>query len=315
MDFRTGIGWLGRGTGEGVLPAKEEWDQEARDAVDTVLGVVQEGVYLIGRDGRVSRWNQGAERITGYGRLEVLGRDLHDHVLMHCDAAGKSLCEKDCPLSMTLADGKTRSLEAFLQHKSGKRVAVGIRVAAIRDAVGNIAGAVECFEERDVVHPAAQRAGEVPHNGHRDPLTGLDDRAYTELRLHDELNRFKEHRVSFGVLLIEIDKFAELRGHYGHEAGEAVTRVVAGSITSAIRSFDFAGRWDKVRFLAIVDEIGQAELRPAMDRMRLTVNGSQLEWWGSPLPVSVSVGGALVEKGDTIDRLIARAEAALVNRV
>jgi len=38
----------------------------------SVLDSLQTGVYLVGRDGKIVFWNDGAERITGYRRHEVL---------------------------------------------------------------------------------------------------------------------------------------------------------------------------------------------------------------------------------------------------
>lgn len=40
----------------------------------TVLDSLHIGVCLVGRDGRILYWNEGAEKITGYRRHEVLGR-------------------------------------------------------------------------------------------------------------------------------------------------------------------------------------------------------------------------------------------------
>jgi len=38
-----------------------------------LLDQISDGVYFVNRDRRITYWNHGAERITGYGAEEVLG--------------------------------------------------------------------------------------------------------------------------------------------------------------------------------------------------------------------------------------------------
>ena len=40
----------------------------------TVLSSLQTGVYLMDRDRKIHFWNDGAEKITGYLRQEVVAR-------------------------------------------------------------------------------------------------------------------------------------------------------------------------------------------------------------------------------------------------
>ena len=55
------------------------------DIFRTILESLQTGVYVVGRDGRILFWNQGAEKITGYLRHEALGRSCCENVLAHCN--------------------------------------------------------------------------------------------------------------------------------------------------------------------------------------------------------------------------------------
>ena len=93
-----------------------------------------DGVYFVDQERRITYWNSGAERLTGYRREDVLGKRCSDNILMHINDEGMNLCEKQCPLEETIIDGQPRDIEAYLQHRDGHRVPVSIRVAPVRGA-------------------------------------------------------------------------------------------------------------------------------------------------------------------------------------
>src|SRR5205823_8147436 len=68
------------------------------DIFRTILESLQTGVYVVGRDGRILFWNQGAEKITGYLRHEALGRFCRENVLAHCNDHNCVQCGVSCLL-------------------------------------------------------------------------------------------------------------------------------------------------------------------------------------------------------------------------
>ncbi len=58
----------------------------------TLLDNLYDGVYFVDRDRRITYWNKGAERITGYAAQEVEGKRCADSILMHVDDKGNVLC-------------------------------------------------------------------------------------------------------------------------------------------------------------------------------------------------------------------------------
>ena len=53
------------------------------DVFREVLEELQVGVYFTDLQRRIVFWNSGAERISGYLRQEVLGRNCRDNILVH----------------------------------------------------------------------------------------------------------------------------------------------------------------------------------------------------------------------------------------
>src|SRR5438067_1256624 len=113
------------------------------DIFRTILESLQTGVYVVGRDGRILFWNQGAEKITGYLRHEALGRFCRENVLAHCNDHNCVQCGVSCPIAGTLHEGKSSQGEIYFRHKKGHRVPVYLRTVAIRDPHGSVIGAAE----------------------------------------------------------------------------------------------------------------------------------------------------------------------------
>ncbi len=113
-----------------------------------VIDEANEGIYVTDKDRRFLLWNKAAERIAGYAKDELLGRYCHDNILRHQDHAGSQLCFAGCPLQASLTDGVPRGPEVvYMRHKSGRRIPVEVKTAAIRNSDGAVIGGVEIFQD------------------------------------------------------------------------------------------------------------------------------------------------------------------------
>ena len=64
------------------------------------------GVCAVDREGKVILWNDGAERVTGYLRQDVLGRMCTEAFLEHADTDNNPMGGNALPLVETMRDGK-----------------------------------------------------------------------------------------------------------------------------------------------------------------------------------------------------------------
>lgn len=87
-----------------------------------LLDQMSDGVYFVTVDRRITYWNGGAERITGYSAQEVLGHSCAEGILRHVNGAGRQLCLQGCPLVAVMEDGQPRQAKVYLHHKGGQRV-------------------------------------------------------------------------------------------------------------------------------------------------------------------------------------------------
>jgi PAS domain S-box-containing protein/diguanylate cyclase (GGDEF)-like protein len=268
------------------------------------------GVYVLDRERKILLWNDGAERITGYLRQEVIGRHCQDNLLMHCDLTYQCLCEDECPLLNTMLDGRRRDAQLFLRHKNGVRVPVRIRSVPLRNAAGLIIGAVDTFEEQ---HPADQRIHPNVQavENHIEPLTGISDHASAQSYLQACVRDFAADRIPFSVVRIAIDDLNAFRKAHGAVAADRIVQMVAASLSKNLRAGDLAGHWAEDRFIAILLDCVPVSLAQIAANLKVIIDTAAIPWWGDRLCVTISAGGSTVRPEDTADSLLARSEAAL----
>ncbi len=200
---------------------------QTTEVLQAMLDGLSDGVYFTDRDRRITHWNKGAERLTGFRSEDVVGRYCRDRILVHVDENGRQLCNSGCPLSATLSDGVEREAEAYLRHKDGHRLPVLVRVSAVRDggSDGAINGAVEVFSDLSPKAAERQRIHDLEDQALYDELTGLPNRRYLERAVREHLSGLGGG-VTFGILFADIDDFKRVNDVHGHEAGDEVLRVV-----------------------------------------------------------------------------------------
>lgn len=291
-----------------VCDLSESTDDDRFAFHKKLLDSLFDGVYFVDTERRITYWNQGAENLTGYSASESVGRSCYDNFLAHVDGNGCALCTGGCPLSKTIEDGERREAEVFLRHKQGHRVAVCVRVAPIRSESGKILGAVEVFSDVTAKEQAERRAQELESMAFRDSLTSLPNRRHTELKIRQALEEVQQFGRAFGLLMLDIDHFKQVNDIYGHEAGDAVLKVVSGTLVKGLRESDLVGRWGGEEFVVLLPDVSTATLRELAERCRVLVRSSRVISGNKLVSVTISVGATRFVQDDSPESALKRAD-------
>jgi diguanylate cyclase (GGDEF)-like protein/PAS domain S-box-containing protein len=275
----------------------------------TILDDLYDGVYFLDPQRRITYWNNGAQRLTGYPAAEVVGRRCADNILVHVNELGENLCQGGCPVSATLADGLAREAEVYVLHKSGHRLPVLVRVSPLRDEEGRIKGALEVFADNSSSLENRQRLEELERLAMLDPLTRLPNRRYLERQMEARLAEHRRQGWPFGVIFMDLDRFKSINDRLGHQAGDELLVMVSRALEINSRSFDLVGRWGGEEFLAIIPNVDLAALGRVAERYRILVaNCAIFREPAEALRATISLGATVVQAGDTLDSLLARAD-------
>jgi len=277
----------------------------------TIVENLADGVYLVDRDRTITYWNRGAERISGYDSGQLVGHRCYDNILGHLDSRGNSLCLSACPLAQTMDDGEPREVALWLTHADGHRKPVRVRTAPVRDASGQVIGAVEVFSDDSAVLRVKEDADRARRDALTDDLTGLPNRRLFDAALAGRLENLVRYGWGFGLLIADIDHFKTVNDTLGHVFGDAVLTGVAATLRGAVRAGDVLARWGGDEFAVLVEAPNGADLLDAAQRLCALVGQSEVRLAGTSRGVRVSVGGTRAQPDDSAETIFARADGAL----
>lgn len=291
------------------------------DFYKNVLDNLYDAIYFVNEAGRITYWNRGAERLTGYSEAEVLEKECQQ-VFRHVDNQGIPYCDGMCPIPQTVGDGRIREVELFFRHKDGHLVPVSMRVAPAGETDDQAVVAVEIVSDNSPRYTMRQQLQQLQQLALCDPLTGLVNRRYLDINLSARLDELRRYGWQFGVLFVDIDHFKQINDTHGHQTGDLVLKMVANTLLNSVRSFDIVGRWGGEEFVVLLINIDNEKLAAIADRFRLLVEQSSFSNGAMKVGVTVSIGASLARPTDTVatllertDRLMYQSKAGGRNRV
>jgi two-component system cell cycle response regulator len=147
-----------------------------------------------------------------------------------------------------------------------------------------------------------------------DSLTGtFNRRAFFERAA--ELCARSEAGEMLSAVVLDIDHFKKINDSHGHGAGDEVLRIFAQRMGQRLRSFDLISRLGGEEFVVVLPDVSRDMAIQVADRLRRGVCDEPFEIGGSPggrIPVTVSIGGALIEGEDVpVEEALRRSDAEL----
>jgi PAS domain S-box-containing protein len=138
-----------------------------RDNLEHVLDNLGEGIIAHDMNRRIFFFNQEAERITGYRRHEVLGKDCHK-------AFGSPFCGERCAFKQDSPTLAPRSDYTFnIISKSGNTRRIEMTVTGMKDAGGEFVGVLTSFRDITDLFSLKMRTGELSSFAH---IIGQDNK-------------------------------------------------------------------------------------------------------------------------------------------
>ncbi|MEO1820543.1 diguanylate cyclase [Pseudomonas sp.] len=146
----------------------------------------------------------------------------------------------------------------------------------------------------------------------RDGLTGLLNRRYWESCLEREFARHQRYDNPVSLVIFDIDHFKRVNDTYGHQTGDEVIRETARITSQLVRETDFAGRYGGEEFVVLLPGTTLDGAAQFAERLRSSIERQQLDYQGSPLTFTISLGVAtLTDNMAGYLTLLERADKAL----
>jgi diguanylate cyclase (GGDEF)-like protein len=111
--------------------------------------------------------------------------------------------------------------------------------------------------------------------------------------------------------MLDIDHFKSINDRLGHHAGDLVIRALADRVRAHHRSTDIIGRLGGEEFAILLPETALDQAMAVAERLRASIGDHVVQHDGTEIRFTSSLGVAGLTGGETLDQLIARADAAL----
>jgi len=276
-----------------------------------ILDGLQIGVSVLDLAKKIVFWSDGAQQITGYARIDVLGHSCRENVFLHCNEVSCETCAEKCSISTALHDAKPVETLGLIHHKAGHRSPVRICAIPLRDRKGSIIGIIQTFEEHFALDGPDMNNQSMKEHGWLDEVTGLPNQAVMQSHLRETLAMFTEVHIPFGIACLQMNDLGRFRSRYGQGAARSILQVLARTLRNTVWPSDFVGSFGDGRFMVILMGCSEEAVQAIGGRMLKMISGATIHWWGEDLSVTVSIGSTGARAGDGVESLLLRAQLGI----
>jgi len=146
-----------------------------------------------------------------------------------------------------------------------------------------------------------------------DFLTDLPNFRSLAERFAGEIKRATRYRRLLSLIMLDLDGFKEINDRFGHQAGNAALKHVAGLLRTCLRETDVVGRYGGDEFMVLLPETPKHLAEGLAMTIQTLLSSTPLPWPGTgPLPLTISLGMASFPRdAQTAESLMAEADGAM----
>jgi Amt family ammonium transporter len=290
--------------GESVIVAHPSGRERAPKSrmMEDVLASIPEAVVIV-HGSHVLYTNPAFTEMFGYSGEEAGGECLTELIVPETRRHEVAVLEKQVDVEGRLATDTVR------MNKAGELLDVSLVAGPLRVDGGKV-GYVLSFRD---ISERKELEKKVSHDALYDVPTGLPNRALFMDRLGFALKRRSRRKdQNCGVLLVDLDRFKEIRDALGEAAADGLLQAVAERLKTVLRSLDSASRVGADEFAILVEDILKAgDLEIVASRVLKEIE-RPYEIFGNYVKASASAGAAMAGAEPlTAEALMRNADFAL----
>ena len=179
------------------------------------------------------------------------------------------------------------------------RFVCSVDTGALMEEIARLRGEVAQLESR---------VEELDRAAHHDALVPIANRRGLVRQLEMLIARRERHNIAAALLFVDVDGLKSLNDSFGHATGDAALIYLAELMVGEVRQTDLVARLGGDEFAILLDHADEAAAMDTANRLVNAVADSDFIHHGQPLPLSVAIGITAIEKGDTAEAVLDRAD-------
>ncbi len=282
---------------------RKETEEKLRLAA-SVFTHTSEAITITTAQGVIIDVNDAFTRITGYARVEALGKKPSLLSSGRHDAAFYASMWREL-----IANGHW-SGEIWNRRKTGEVYAENLTINAVHDASGRVEQYVGLFSD---ISALKRHQAQLEHIAHYDALTNLPNRVLLADRLQQGLAQAQRRGQLLAVAYLDLDGFKAINDEHGHEVGDRVLVVLSDLMRQTLREGDTLARLGGDEFVVVlVDLVDVASCEPMLTRL-LAAAAQPVDIGGCKVQVSASLGVTFYPQMGEVDadQLLRQADQAM----
>ncbi|MDT8445694.1 MAG: diguanylate cyclase [bacterium] len=275
---------------------------QSQQELKTILDQLPDVFYRTDMEGRIVMISPACFEAIGYRPEEMIGKPMAD---FYHDP------EQRAKIAQAIVDGggRAKQVEAALRHKSGRAIWVSTNAAVRLDPAGRpkwVEGVARDISQRK------QMEDELLRLATTDDLTGLYNRRHFFGRAEQLITVVQRYQRPLSALMLDLDHFKKINDQFGHQAGDKVLQLFAGTCKQLVRDADLVGRLGGEEFGIVLPETSTESAHILAERIRSSVESARLEGSYEQVGVTVSIGLVGMQGNhDNLEQLLSQADMAL----
>ena len=273
-----------------LLTARQELEKEHEMATVT-LESIGDAVITTDSHGNIEMINKVAEELTGWTNEEAIGKPS-DKVFNIINEITRE--KVDNPVKTCIEQDEIFQLSnhTILISRTGSEYVIEDSVAPIRNAAGDIYGAVIIFH--DITGDRLARR-QLEYLAQHDMLTSLNNRYYFEQELTRAVEVAKRGKIKYAMLYIDLDQFKTVNDTAGHSVGDNLLTEVAELYSARLRSGDVLARLGGDEFGVLLQNINEDELHDIGNSYLAALNNFKFTWREEQFEIHSSIGISIID--------------------
>ena len=167
---------------------------------------------------------------------------------------------------------------------------------------------------RGQVAQLQERVEQLDHLAHQDSLIDLPNRRGFLRELERLIARVSRYDAKGAMLFVDVDGLKTINDTLGHGAGDEALIQAADVLSRGVRKSDVCARIGGDEFGILLENADENSAHETAGRLAEMIAGCDFMHDGESLPLGVAIGVGLIDKDDTAQSVMARADEEMNRR-